>query len=312
MERNDEVAVLESGAIVAPDREEAGMAPGHSSEGRASGKRSFVAPLFTLASMTSVQLGAGLSKPLMEVLGPMGTTWLRLAFAAVILAAISRPRVFSYTAAQWRAAALLGVTMAGMTLCYFQAVTRIPLGLATSIDFLGPLAVAAFGMRRLRHLIWPALAAVGVVMLVRDRAGWTVDLVGAGFALGAATGWACYIILMKRVGSAFSGLEGLSMSFIFAAIAALPFGFHQAVAGATPLYVLAAAGLAVLVPLLPFALEMQALRRMTTRVFGVLMSAEPAIGALVGMAVLGQHLSLLQWSGLLCVTIASIGAVAEK
>jgi inner membrane transporter RhtA len=302
VERETEVAVLESGAIAAPEQAVSDTPTG----------RSIVAPLFALASMTSVQLGAGLSRPLMEVLGPMGTTWLRLSFAAVILAVISRPRVFSYTAAQWRAAVLLGVVMAAMTLCYFQAITRIPLGLATSIDFLGPLAVAAFGMRRLRHLVWPVLALIGVVLLVRDRAGWTVDLVGAGFALCAAAGWASYIILMKRVGSAFSGLEGLSMSFIAAAIASAPFGFHQAAAGVTPLHAAAAAGLAVLVPLLPFALEMNALRRMSTRTFGVLMSAEPAIGAIVGMIVLGQHLSLLQWTGLLCVTAASIGAVAEK
>ncbi|TXH32462.1 MAG: EamA family transporter [Rhodospirillaceae bacterium] len=269
-------------------------------------------PLLCAASMICVQSGAALSTEVMNVLGAPGTTWLRLCFAAFFLVLISRPKFHLYSKAQWKAAIMLGVAMAAMSLCYFEALMRIPLGLATSIDFLGPLAVAVAGMNRARHLIWPLLAAIGVLMLVHNGAGWTVDLVGAGFALGAAVGWASYIILSKRVGSVFSGLQGLAMSFMVAAIASLPFGIGGVVAGATPFYLLAVAALAVLVPLLPYALEMTALRRMSTRAFGVLMSAEPAIGALCGLALLGQQLSWLQYAGILCVTAASIGAVAEK
>lgn len=269
-------------------------------------------PLLAAGAMICVQSGAALSTPVMVVLGAPGTTWLRLGFAALFLALLSRPRFHHYSKAQWKAAVLLGLAMAAMSLCYFEALMRIPLGLATSIDFLGPLAVGVMGMNRLRHLIWPVLAGLGVILLVRDSAGWTVDLVGAGFALGAAAGWASYILLSKRVGSVFPGLQGLAMSFIVAALASLPFGIGGVVAGATPFYLLVVAAWAVLVPLLPYALEMTALRRMSTRAFGVLMSAEPAIGALCGLALLGQHLSLLQWAGIFCVTAASIGAVADK
>jgi len=295
MEGDGEAAIIDAGAVPNGPRQ-----------------TSAIAPLFALASMFSVQLGAGLSRPVMEALGSLGTTWLRLTVAAVILALISRPRIFAYSRAQWRAAISLGVAMSAMSSCYFMAVERIPLGLATAIDFLGPLGVAAYGMRRLRHLLWPVLAALGVLLLVRNRSGWTVDPTGAVLALGAAIGWACYIVQTKRVGAAFPGLEGLAMSFMVGAVATSPVGIVEASAGLTFGHLAAVAGLAVLVPLLPFALEMTALRRMTTRTFGVLMSAEPAIGALIGLIVLGQYLSLLQWAGIACVTIASIAAVAEK
>ncbi|WP_342235830.1 EamA family transporter [Inquilinus sp. OTU3971] len=271
-----------------------------------------VASLMAVGSMTSVQLGAALSTPTLESFGPMGTTWLRLAWAALLLALITRPRILSYSWPHWRGAILLGAAMAGMTLCYFQAVIRIPLGLATAIDFLGPLGVAAFGMRRAWHAVWPVLALVGVVLLVHDGSDWTVDPVGALFALGAACGWATYILLMKRVGQAFTGLQGLTMSLAVAAVVATPWGLAEN-GGQIPLPVLGITiGLAILVPLLPYALEMMALRRMSTRAFGILMSAEPALGTLVGFAVLGQALSPAQLAGIALVVVASLGAVAGE
>ncbi|MGK9166842.1 EamA family transporter [Inquilinus limosus] len=271
-----------------------------------------VAALMAVGSMTSVQLGAALATPTLESFGPMGTTWLRLAWAAVLLALLTRPKILSYSRGQWLATGLLGAAMAGMTLCYFQAVLRIPLGLATAIDFLGPLGVAAFGMRRVWHAVWPVLALVGVVLLVHDGTDWTVDLVGAGFALGAACGWAAYIVLMKRVGQSFQGLQGLTMSLVVAALVATPWGLAEN-GGHIPLPVLGITiGLAILVPLLPYALEMMALRRMPTRPFGILMSAEPAIGTLIGFAVLGQALSPAQLAGIALVVIASLGAVAGE
>lgn len=268
------------------------------------------ASLMAVGSMTSVQLGAALSTPTLESFGPMGTTWLRLAWAALLLALITRPRMLSYSRAQWRGAILLGAAMAGMTLCYFQAVIRIPLGLATAIDFLGPLGVAAFGMRRAWHAVWPVLALAGVVLLVHDGSDWTVDPVGTLFALGAACGWAAYIVLMKRVGRVFEGLQGLTMSLVVAALVATPWGLAEN-GGHIPLPVLGITiGLAILVPLLPYALEMMALRRMPTRAFGILMSAEPALGTLIGFAVLGQTLSPAQLAGIALVVVASLGAVA--
>ena len=271
-----------------------------------------VAAVMALGSMSCIQLGAALAKPTLESFGPLGTTWLRLAWAALLLVLLTRPKLRSFTRSQWLSAVTLGATMAAMTLCYFQAVNRIPLGLATAIEFLGPLGVAAVGMRRAWHAVWPVLALVGVVLLVRDRSGWTVDLVGAGFALGAAAGWAAYIVLMKRVGQAFTGLQGLTMSLAVAAIVAAPWGLAEN-GGHIPLPVLGITiGLAILVPLLPYALEMMALRRMPTRPFGILMSAEPAIGTLVGFVVLGQALSPAQLAGIALVVIASLGAVAGE
>ncbi|WP_225770130.1 DMT family transporter [Inquilinus sp. Marseille-Q2685] len=271
-----------------------------------------VAALMAVGSMTSVQLGAALATPTLESFGPMGTTWLRLAWAALLLALITRPTLFSYSRVQWRGAILLGAAMAGMTLCYFQAVIRIPLGLATAIDFLGPLGVAAFGMRRAWHAVWPVLALAGVVLLVHDGSDWTVDPVGALFALGAACGWAAYIVLMKRVGQVFEGLQGLTMSLLVAALVAAPWGLAEN-GGHIPLPVLGITiGLAILVPLLPYALEMMALRRMPTRAFGILMSAEPALGTLIGFVVLGQALSPAQLAGIALVVIASLGAVAGE
>jgi inner membrane transporter RhtA len=270
------------------------------------------AALMAVGSMTLVQLGAALAKPTLESFGPLGTTWLRLAWAAVLLVLITRPRILSYSRAQWRGAILLGAAMAGMTLCYFQAVNRIPLGLATAIEFLGPLGVAAIGMRRAWHALWPVLALVGVVLLVHDGSAWTVDPVGAGFALAAGLGWAVYILLMKRVGQAFDGLQGLTMSIAVAAAVATPWGLAESGGHIPPAVLGITIGLAILVPLLPYALEMMALRRMPTRAFGILMSAEPALGTLIGFVVLGQALSPAQLAGIALVVVASLGAVAGE
>lgn len=276
------------------------------------GRQVSTAAAMAAGSMICIQLGAALAKPTLESFGALGTTWLRLAWAALLLLLITRPKIRSFSRGQWLSAATLGAAMAGMTLCYFQAVLRIPLGLATAIEFLGPLGVAAFGMRRAWHALWPALALIGVVLLVRDRSGWTVDLVGAGFALGAAVGWAAYIVLMKRVGQAFHGLDGLTMSLLVAALVATPWGLMENGGHIPPSVIAVTIGLAILVPLLPYALEMMALRRMPTRSFGILMSAEPAIGTLVGFVVLGQALSPAQLIGIALVVIASLGAVAGE
>jgi inner membrane transporter RhtA len=270
-----------------------------------------LAPAMAIAAMFSVQLGAGLSKPMIGELGPIGTTSVRLVWAALLLSAVARPRLMRYDRRQWLAALLLGLAMSATSILYFLSLQRIPLGLASAIEFLGPLGVAVAGMRRWYHVTWPILAAIGVGLLVHDRQGWTVDLVGAGFALAAGGGWASYIIMSKRVGRLFSGHDGLAMSFLFAAVICAPLGYGELRDSLNLQAVLVMAGLAILVPLLPFVLEMSALRRMSTRSFGVLMSAEPAIGALVGLIVLGEYLSLAQWFGIACVTGASIGAVAE-
>lgn len=266
--------------------------------------------LMCLLSMASVQFGSALSAPALESYGPFGTTWLRLVFAALILAVIIRPPMHRYSWVQWRGALLLGTTTAGMTLCFFSAMERIPLGLAVAIDFLGPLSVATFAYGLTWRLVWPLVAAAGVLFLAHDGNGWTGNLPGVLFAFGAAVGWGTYIILTKKVGAVFQGLEGLAMSLLVAAVVATPFGLGQGASAVTWEGLLGIAGLAILVPLLPYALEMTALRRMTTSSFGILMSLEPAFGAMAGFLILSQPMTALQMFGTALVVAASVGATA--
>ncbi|MFM0741146.1 EamA family transporter [Paraburkholderia xenovorans] len=267
------------------------------------------AALLCVLSMSSVQFGAALSAPTMATYGSLSTTWLRLCWAALVLAVIVRPRLLSYSRSHWLAAGALGAAMAGMTLCFFSAVSRIPLGLAVAIDFLGPLAVATFAVRRARALLWPLLALAGVVLLARHGGAWIGEPLGVLLAFGAALGWGSYIVLMKKTGTMFKGLEGLSVSLLAAALVATPFGLASSGMHIAVTQIAATAGLAVLVPLLPYALEMIALRHMSSASFGILMSVEPAIGALAGFVVLRQPMGILQLVGVLLVVSASVGAV---
>ncbi|MGP8440083.1 EamA family transporter [Paraburkholderia fungorum] len=267
------------------------------------------AAFLCVLSMSSVQFGAALSAPTMATYGSLSTTWLRLCWAAVVLALLVRPRLFTYSRSHWFAAGALGAAMAGMTLCFFAALQRIPLGLAVAIDFLGPLTVATLAVRRMRALLWPVLAIAGVLLLSRDRAGWIGEPLGVLLAFGAAIGWGSYIVLMKKTGTLFAGLEGLSVSLLAAALVATPFGFAQSGIHIAAGQIAATAGLALLVPLLPYALEMVALRHMPASSFGILMSVEPAIGALAGFVVLHQPMEGVQIAGTLLVVAASVGAV---
>jgi inner membrane transporter RhtA len=269
--------------------------------------------LMAIGSMFSVQLGAALAVPVMTAIGPATTTALRLFWSGILLALFVRPRFSRMTPYQWLAGASLGVVIATMTVCYFVAISRIPMGPATAIEFLGPLGVALIGARKLIHLVLAIVAGIGVFLLTRENARWSVDVLGVGFAAAAALGWAAYILLMKRVGAAFPGLQGLSIALLVAAIAAVPVSFvaRPDVLAVAPL--VSTIGLAVLTPLLPYALEMMALRKMSTRAFGIFMSMEPAISAVLGYVILAQRLSLRQISGIGCVVLASaITAVRNK
>ncbi len=271
-----------------------------------------VAPLLAVASMCSVQLGAALSRPATIEYGTVSTTWLRLCFAALALAIVVRPPLHTYSRQRWLAAIALGSAMAAMTLCFFAAVRRVPLGLAVAINFLGPLAVATFGVRKPAMLAWPALALAGVLLLARQDGMWVASPAALVFPIGSALGWAAYILLMKRVGTLFDGLQGLSTSLIVAALVTTPFGLAQSGGHLPAGQLVDAAYLAVLVPLFPYVLELIALRRMSASAFGILMSAEPAIAAAIGFVVLAQPMSALQIAGTLCVVGASIGAVVQK
>ncbi|MCU1437891.1 MAG: putative integral rane protein superfamily [Naasia sp.] len=266
-------------------------------------------PPWTLAvaAMIFVQLGAALSVGLIDDVGAGGTAWLRLSFGALIFLAIARPPLRALSRSDLTALIGLGVATGLLTTAFLAAIERIPLGTAVAIEFLGPLTVAAVRARSRAALAWPLLALIGVVVLTEPWQGST-DLLGILFALLAAGGWGGYILLTQRVGDRFTGIEALSFTIPVAAVAAALIGIPQA-AGHLTLPVLAtAAGLAVLLPVLPFALEMLALRRMTATAFGTLMALEPAFGVLLGLLVLAQQPSALQLAGILLVVLAGAGA----
>jgi inner membrane transporter RhtA len=257
-----------------------------------------------VASMLCVQIGLALSVGLFDRIGVEGAAWLRLAWAGVLLLALVRPRPSRFTRSGLVACVALGVVTAGLTLLFMAAVARLPLGTASALEFLGPLGVA---VARGRHRLWPALAAVGVVLLTEPWRG-SVDLAGVGFALAAAACWAAYILLTQRVGDEVSGLQGLAVSMPVAALVATAVVGPSALGSLTWDVVLIGLGLAVLLPVVPFSLELLALRRLTTAAFGTLMSLEPAIALVIGFAVLHQAPGLAPVAGIVFVVIAGIGA----
>lgn len=273
------------------------------------------APLFCLAAMFTVQTGIALSTPLFPTLGVAGTTSLRLLLAAVVLLLWTRPRLRGRSPRDLLSAVLLGLASAGMTLLFADAVHRLPMGTAATIEFLGPLAVALLFSRRLGHVLWALLAGGGVVLLtlVGETPGAALDPQGLASAFGAAACLAGYILLTQRVGRAFAGFDGLALSLTVAALALAPFGighaWHGLAHSAHPwTLLLGAAGVALLFPVVPYLLEMSALRRLPERVFSVIASLEPAVSALIGLLVLGQLLGGVQLLGIACVIAASAGA----
>jgi inner membrane transporter RhtA len=264
-----------------------------------------------LASMTTIQFGAALSEPLFDRIGPAGLVALRLLLAALILWPFARPRVSGRSRADLGAAVALGACSGLLTLAFFEAIARIPLGVTVTIEFLGPLGVALAGSRHARDVAWVVLAGAGVALLTlgEGAAGEALDPAGVALAGLAALCWAAYIVLTKRVGARWAGLEGLSVSLGVAALVTLPVGV--ATAGAellAPEVLLAGIGLALLTPLLPFVFELIALRRLPTALFGVIMSLEPAIAALLGFLILDQGLALSGIAAIAMVVLASTGA----
>lgn len=262
--------------------------------------------------MLSFQIGTALSVPLLLAVGPSSTTWLRLVGAAAILWMITKPNLAAYSSRTLAAAGLLGVATCGMAVLYAEAIARIPLGMATAIEFAGPLAVAIAASRGLLDIAWAAVAGLGVALLTLTTAGWSADTLGIACAFAAAVCWAAYIVLTKRVGQAFQGLQGLTVSLTVAATAATPFGLAQIRVGAHAWEIAASLALGVLIPVLPYGFEMLALRRMSTRAFGVLMSADPAISSLVGLLILHQTLGAQKIIGVACVVFASVGAMLGR
>ncbi|MDP5228203.1 EamA family transporter [Arthrobacter sp. YJM1] len=257
--------------------------------------------------MFSAQFCSALSIGLIDVIGPAGTAWLRLCMGALIFLALARPPLKKVRRRDVAPLLGLGAASGGMIVFYMAAIDRIPLGTAVAIEFLGPLIVAAVRSHNLRMIVWPLLALGGVVLLTEPWAG-QVDLLGVGFAVLAGASWASYILLTQQVGDRFTGLSGLSMTVPIAAVVTSVVGVPQAIGHLSWGIAAAAFGLALLAPVLLFALEMYAIRRMTATAFGTLMALEPAFGLLLGLAVLHQVPSWLQVTGIVLVVLAAAGA----
>lgn len=270
------------------------------------------APLLVLTAIASVQVGSAIARGLFDDLGASGVTFLRLAIAALILAVVTRPRVRGWSAAAWRSAALLGVAMAGMNLIFYLSLRTVPLGMAVTVEFLGPLLLSLVQTRRLVDLLWAGLAAGGVLLLGLDSTG-SAPLSGLLLAFLAGLFWAAYIVLSARVGSLVPGTGGLAVSLAVGALLVLPFGSG----GATgvvghPSLLVGVVAVALLSSVFSYGLEMHALRRIPTRVFGILMSLEPAAAALAGLVILHQRLGWAEVVALVLVTLASAGVTLAR
>lgn len=261
-----------------------------------------------VGGIASVQLGAALAVHMFPWVGPGGVVALRMTTAALVLLAISPPRLRGRALRGLPLAAAFGLVLAGMTLSIYNALHRIPLGIAVSLEFVGPLAVAVGGSRRKVDFVWVSLAAAGILALTRGGGG-AVSGVGVLFALLAGCLWGCYILLSARVGRTFERGAGLTVALCMAALVTLPVGLASAGTHLVePRSLALGAGIGILSSAIPFSFELEALRRIAPSVFGVLMSLEPAMAALAGWVVLGQGLSGRAVLGIALVVAASVGA----
>jgi inner membrane transporter RhtA len=260
-----------------------------------------------LAGIASVQFGAALGRTIFDDVGPAGATLLRAFFSAVILVAIWRPRPREYSAHDLRLVAAFGVVLGAMNLCIYESIARIPLGIAVTIEFAGPLGIAVALSRRRLDVAWAALAAIGIVLLAGPGGGG-VDALGVAFALAAATLWALYILLAQAAGRVFTGGRGVAIAMAVSVLVSLGPGIAQAGSELlTPEWLAIGCAVALLSSVLPYSLDTEALRRLPANVFGVLMSLEPGAAALAGFAVLGQDLSARDVVAIALVVIASVG-----
>ncbi|MEU8715563.1 EamA family transporter [Streptomyces sp. NPDC048663] len=265
-----------------------------------------------LAGGISVQFGAAVAVTLMPRAGALGVVCLRLFAAAVILLVVCRPRLRGHSRADWGTVVVFGVTMGAMNGLFYEAVARIPLGLAVTLEVLGPLALSVLASRRLVNALWAGLALAGVFLLGGgDFSG--LDPVGVGLALGAGAMWATYIIFSARTGRRFPQADGLALAMAVAALLFLPLGIAEAGGRLLdPTTLALGSSVAVLSSVLPYTLELLALRRLPAPTFAVLMSLEPAIAATAGFLILDQALSAAQAAAVALVIAASIGAVRTQ
>jgi inner membrane transporter RhtA len=294
-----------------PARVQAASSRTAASPGRAAALGDGRLPLLALlASLVSQNLGAAIAKSLFPAVGVEGMTALRIGLSALLLLAFWRP---------WRAPVarrdlgnlvIYGAMLGSMNLCIYHAFGRIPIGIATAIETMGPLAVVLAASRRGRDVAWVVLAAAGLALLMPRQSAGALDPLGLLFAFGAAASWALYIVFGKRVSTLAPG-QAVSLGMLVAALFAVPIGAaHGGSAMLAPGALLAGLGVALLSSAVPYSLEMAALRRMPRHVFGILVSATPAVGAACGALVLGERLDALQWLAIACIIGASAGGAA--
>lgn len=264
-------------------------------------------PLLVLLAILSIQVGAALAVRLFPALGPAGTVFLRVGFSALLLVGVSRPRLQGISA---RGAALLvvyGLLIGGMNLCFYEAIARIPLGVAVTIEFTGPLAVAVATSRRRLDLAWIALAVGGLVAMT-PAIGPELSPEGVVLALLAGAGWGCFVLVSRRVGQAFERGTGLALGMAVAALVLLPsFVFGGAAGRVDPVLLGGGLAVALLATAIPFSLEFEALKRLPPRAYGVLVTLEPAVATLIGIVMLGETLSARTAAAMVCVSAAALG-----
>jgi len=260
-----------------------------------------------LIGILSVQFGAGVAKSLFDEVSPTLIVWLRLVTSAVVLVVLARPALRRRTPRDWLVVAGFGASLGVMNWAIYQSFARIPLGIAVTVEFVGPLTLAVLGSRRPRDLLWVLLAAVGVGLLGLERGHVTVA--GVLFALLAGAAWATYILLSAQTGRRWPGLDGLAVASVVATLLLTPVALRS---GGSDLgdgrIVLLGAAVGLLSSVIPYSCELVALRSLPPAVFSILMSLEPAAAALAGIVVLGEFLAPVQWVAMACVVVASVGA----
>lgn len=261
-----------------------------------------------IGSCMSLQFGAAFAIKLFPNLGPSGVTTLRLFIAGLVLTAFTRPRVRRWSSQQWVAVVLFGAAMGGMNGFFYEGISRIPIGPAVAIEFLGPLGLAAILSRRAKDFAWIAMALAGVMVLGFDKGG-DLNTSGVLCILGAAFFWAMYILTSERVGRVLDGAGGLAVAMLIGALVPLPLGFHGAVQGVThPQYLVMAVATALLASLIPYGLELSALRILPKTTFGVLLALEPVFAAVGGWLLLDQGISHARAAAVLMVVVAGVGS----
>lgn len=264
--------------------------------------------LAVLGSVTSLCIGTSFAKTLFPIIGAEGTSALRVGFSALVLLAIWRPWRWPLSRRDAGFVLRYGLTLGVMNLLFYMALRTIPFGIAVAIEFSGPLAVAMLGSRRAVDFVWLACAVVGLAMLLPLGGGPAIDTKGALFALGAAVCWGLYIVFGKQAGHLHAG-HTVSLGLVAASLVVVPFGVaHAGMALLDPRILLAGLGVAVVSSAIPMSLEMMALKRLPSETFGIMVSLEPAVAALLAMLLLGETLFVTQWTAIGCIVAASVGS----